>query len=96
MITDGGSMKVPYEETPEYDAPGYRIRGWDGIAWYVLGYELAPDRIHPRVMSKTGKLVMSMVGDDRHFVVDPRDVSPLSRDDFCGGCGQIGCKADRS
>lgn len=32
-----------------------------------------------------------MVGDDRKHHVDLHDVTPLDDDDYCGGCGQIGC-----
>lgn len=32
-----------------------------------------------------------MVGDDHVHYVDPSDLSPLDDDEFCGGCGQIGC-----
>ncbi len=32
-----------------------------------------------------------MVGDDHEFIVDINDCSPLSEDEFCSECGQIGC-----
>ena len=32
-----------------------------------------------------------MVGDDHIHYVDPTDLELLDRDEFCGGCGQIGC-----
>jgi hypothetical protein len=35
-----------------------------------------------------------MVGDDRYFMFDPDDVSPLAREEFCGECGQVGCAHD--
>lgn len=35
--------------------------------------------------------IMVMVGDDRRHHVDRHDITPLDDDDWCGGCGQIGC-----
>lgn len=42
----------------------------------------------------TGELDVVMVGDDRVFVVDPADCTPLADEAYCSECGQIGCKAD--
>jgi hypothetical protein len=33
-----------------------------------------------------------MVGDDRVFTFDVDELEPLSGDDYCHECGQIGCK----
>lgn len=38
-----------------------------------------------------GKLKMVMVGDDREHLVDREDITPLPDEQFCGGCGQVGC-----
>jgi len=32
-----------------------------------------------------------MVGDDRIQYVDNSDLKLIDDDDFCGGCGQVGC-----
>jgi hypothetical protein len=32
-----------------------------------------------------------MVGDDQTHHANIGTIEPLDRDDFCGGCGQIGC-----
>ena len=32
-----------------------------------------------------------MVGDDQVHLVAISDLSPLDEEDYCGGCGQIGC-----
>jgi hypothetical protein len=32
-----------------------------------------------------------MVGDDYEHIVDVDDLTPLGENDYCGGCGQIGC-----
>ena len=35
--------------------------------------------------------IIRLVGDDRDFEADWSDISPIDADQFCGGCGQIGC-----
>lgn len=32
-----------------------------------------------------------MVGDDKKFVFDLDELTPISINDFCGSCGQVGC-----
>lgn len=39
----------------------------------------------------TGMILAHMIGDDRTFVLDPDDMTPIGDDDYCAGCGQIGC-----
>lgn len=79
-----------------FSADAYRVTGWDGVAFSVLGWETEPDDdtewsgMEPR----TGSVVVVMVGDDRKHVVDPDDVTPLDRAAYCGECGQIGCGHD--
>jgi hypothetical protein len=34
-----------------------------------------------------------MVGDDRVHVVDVADLTEIGEEDYCPGCGQVGCKA---
>jgi hypothetical protein len=34
-----------------------------------------------------------MVGDDRVFEFEIDELTPISEDDYCPECGQIGCKA---
>lgn len=38
-----------------------------------------------------GDLYAAMVGDDEPFPVDAADLAPIADDDYCAGCGQIGC-----
>jgi len=33
-----------------------------------------------------------MVGDDREHLIDVDDLTPISDDDYCASCGQIGCE----
>lgn len=35
---------------------------------------------------------MHMVGDDKEWIFDVSDLTPLSEDDYCPSCGQIGCR----
>jgi hypothetical protein len=81
------------EDAPEFSADAYQIVGWQGVAWSVLGWETEPDQDTEwtGMEIRTGNLVARMVGDDRDFSVEPDDVSPLSDDDYCSVCGQIGC-----
>lgn len=37
------------------------------------------------------KAIVIMVGDDQRYTVDTDELIPIDEDDFCGGCGQIGC-----
>ena len=91
-------MRGPnYEEDKEaFPADAYRVKGYGGVAWYVWGWETQPDEdtewsgYEPR----TGKVVATMVGDDRKFTFDPDEVTPLAREEYCGVCGQIGCGHD--
>jgi len=38
-----------------------------------------------------GMARMVMVGDDHEWLVDVSDIHKIGEDDYCGGCGQIGC-----
>ena len=38
-----------------------------------------------------GRVVAVMVGDDREHTVDTSDLTELADEDYCSGCGQIGC-----
>jgi hypothetical protein len=39
-------------------------------------------------------VIAAMVGDDRKHTVSVDDLSLLADDDYCSGCGQVGCTAD--
>jgi len=82
-----------YEDAPEYNADAYTVKGYEGIAWHVWGWETEPDEDTEwsGYEVRTGKLICVMVGDDRRFSIDPEDVQPLSEDEYCGSCGQVGC-----
>lgn len=88
-------MKAKYEPLAkgEFDADAYRVAGYKGIAWSVLGWETEPDEDTEwsGYELRTGKLVCCMIGDDRHFVFDTEELTALDSDDYCSVCGQIGC-----
>ena len=48
----------------------------------IVDYELEDDPEH---------WICVMVGDDREYVVHPEEMTLIGEDDYCGGCGQIGC-----
>lgn len=43
------------------------------------------------VVSGPNRSQVVLVGDDQIRYVDNTDVRPITEDDFCEGCGQIGC-----
>jgi hypothetical protein len=55
-----------------------KVRGWDGVALTVLE-------------ERDGQWLVHMVGDDRTYLVDPEECTPLDADDFCPSCGQTRC-----
>lgn len=89
--------RVHYEtDKATFNAEAYTVKGWRGIAFYVLGWETEPDEDTEwsGYEARTGQVVVVMVGDDKHHVVDESDITPLDRKAYCGVCGQIGCAHD--
>lgn len=86
-------MRLNYEHAEEYQEDAYRIDGYRGIAWSILGWETQPDKDTEwsGYEVRTGNLVAMMIGDDRHFSADPDNVHVLDEDEYCCVCGQIGC-----
>jgi hypothetical protein len=86
--------------TIDFDAR-YKVRGWKGVAFYVVGYvhRLEPiydpecDEIED-VEDQT-QVVIVMVGDDRKYEVNVEDLTKLEDDEYCSECGQIGCCGSR-
>jgi hypothetical protein len=87
-----------YEDADDtFTADAYTVSGWGrGIAWRVYGWETEPDQDSEWTGEevRTGRIVVVMIGDDRRFVVDPEDVTPLADLDYCAECGQVGCTHD--
>ena len=82
----------------EYDGEAfphdaYRVRGYSGVAFTILGWEMEEDEDTEwtGMLARSGKVIGVMVGDDSEYTIDPEDISPLSDEEYCGGCGQIGC-----
>lgn len=81
------------EDSATFSAAHYRVRGWDGFAVSVLGWEMTPneDTEWSGDMERTGAVLVVMVGDDMVRHVMPDDLLPLTENEFCHSCGQIGC-----
>jgi len=80
-----------------FPADAYIVKGWaDGIAFHVLGWQLVPDEDTEwtGIYERTGDVYVVMVGDDKVYCVEVEDLVPISREDYCGVCGQIGCCHD--
>jgi len=84
-----------YEEAPEYDGH-YTVSDWPAVAWYVLGWETEPDADTEwsGYEVQTGRLLVTMVGDDAVHTVDPDDLTEIDDLDYCAECGLIGCGHD--
>jgi hypothetical protein len=84
-----------YDDDQRFDADAYTVKGHRGIAWSVLGWELEAneDTEWSGIYQPTGNVLAIMKGDDSVFVVELADLAPISSDEYCAGCGQIGCKA---
>jgi hypothetical protein len=79
-----------------FNADAYREKRGASVAWTVLGWETVPDEDTEwsGYEYRTGRIVAVMVGDDSKHTFDPDDLIPLSREEYCGECGQIGCSHD--
>ncbi len=90
--------RANYEtDTAAFPADAYTVRGWgQGIAFYVRGWETEPDEDTEwsGYENRTGRVIVTMIGDDAKHIVDVDDLTPLDRKAYCGECGQIGCTCD--
>jgi hypothetical protein len=77
--------------TQDFDAAYKDERG--GVAWRVFAYETEPDEDTEWTgyENPTGLVLAHMIGDDRETAFDPDDLEPIKDEDYCSGCGQIGC-----
>jgi hypothetical protein len=80
-----------------FPAYAYKVKGWSGIAFWILGWETEPteETEWSGMEDRTGNVIGIMVGDDRKHSIDPDDLTPLDEEGFCHGCGQIGCNCYR-
>ena len=90
------SMERYETDDATFHADAYRVDGYDGIAWRVLGWETVPDEDTEwsGFGVRTDRVVCRMVGDDRDFMFELDDIHAIDREDYCGECGQIGCAHD--
>ena len=75
------------DDEPEFQRGDHvRSATHGGVAFWYLGRCVDPLRPHDE-----GCRLLMMVGDDHEWHIDVSDITPLDEDDFCGGCGQVGC-----
>lgn len=67
----------------------YRNLDLPGVAWVIDRPCVYEDE--DGCEQETGMVIAHMVGDDRPHMVDPEDLVPIEDEDYCPGCGQIGC-----
>ena len=84
-----------WDEDPAWDG-AWTVRGYRGVAWRVLGWELWADEDTEwsGCYQRSGWVLAHMVGDDRYSRFDPKDLTKLDDEDFCHECGQVGCTHD--
>jgi hypothetical protein len=91
-------VRTKHYETDDtaFPADAYSVRGFEGVACYVRGWETKPDddTEWTGFEERTGRVIVTMVGDDAQHVVDLEDITALPREEYCGSCGQIGCCHD--
>lgn len=85
-----------YEDDDEFGDTKYKEKrkGAAAVAWTILGWELQADEETEwsGIYQRTGQILAVMVGDDRvHHFESKEDFIEISEDEYCGGCGQIGC-----
>lgn len=66
----------------------YAYKRLDGVAWDLLEYRSNGNFARP----DDGVGVFSMVGDDREHTFKMDDMVVLLPGEWCGECGQIGCR----
>lgn len=92
-----GRNRQEYErDAKAFPADAYQVAGFDGIACRVLGWHAEPDDDTEWTgdLARTGRVVVVMVGDDYHHVVELEDIQPMDERDYCHVCGQVGCTHD--
>lgn len=73
----------------------YKVDGWSGIAWRAD--EHAEENLadwsddEPIWERDETRVVCHMIGDDRPFTFGVDELTAINDEDYCSGCGQIGC-----
>jgi hypothetical protein len=92
VVWSGRSFMVRPDRWPS--GARYKVRDWAQVACWVVGehvVEVNADDDDLAGYEETGLVGVVMVGDDYAHLVDPDDLVRISRADYCGECGQIGC-----
>lgn len=91
-------MRSPHYEPDDdaFPADAYRVLNDHSIAYRVLGWQTEPDEDTEwsGYESRTGMVVVVMIGDDHRYLVEESELTPIAREDYCSECGQIGCGHD--
>lgn len=92
--------EAPAVRVRGYAGVAFRVEGWASF-WEPSTYLATDPEDGTEVEVESdedgewvddhSRVVVRMVGDDRLFVVDPDDVTPLAEQEFCDSCGQLGC-----
>lgn len=84
-----------YETDKTLPQGAVRVRGFE-VACRVLGWQTEPDEDTEwsGYETRTGRIIVRMIGDDHRYAVDPDDIAPIAREEYCSECGQIGCGHD--
>lgn len=81
------------DQTIDMDAR-YSVAGYEGIAFYLRGFVTTYDPDEDDTFEDPDWVRAVMVGDNREHVIETADLTPISDDDYCAECGQIGCTHD--
>jgi hypothetical protein len=72
----------------------YTVDGYPGIAWRAVRHDGVWNCLDEEFNEDADSVVCIMVGDDREFSFSVDELSPLTDDEFCHECGQVGCGHD--
>lgn len=72
----------------------YAVEGYEGVAWYLTGYDVGEADEDGFVDTDTSRVRAVMVGDDRVHVLEVSELRKLDDEEYCSVCGQIGCTHD--
>lgn len=87
----------PFDESDElHEGQVVQSPIYPGVALHAFGWQTIPneDGWDDGFEKRTGRVLCVMVGDDSSLYLDPSDLSPIDRKEYCGECGQIGCHCD--
>ncbi|HEY5606256.1 MAG TPA: hypothetical protein VIL45_07035 [Thermoplasmata archaeon] len=91
-------MLPDFARFDEYPGIAFSIRDhvqtWDPYLAIVEdedGNEYEEETGEGEWVDDPSRVVARMVGDDRDYTFGVDDIRPLHEEEFCPGCGQIGC-----